>query len=436
MKVLYEMTYATRGQSGIPRDTKALAQILLSADGIQSDLVLNPRSFTKRRNPRTEDLKWTSNELGDALRLEPGRSAIPSVFLSALILLQSFSLIRVVSMLKLDVMQLKNVFKFLHLTSDSKHESDSNIFLLSISYLARFARPGFLPPFRIRTSGYDLFIQQQADPIQVDKKTPHIVRLHDFLPISHPQYFDQNGVKVFSKSLRVMLKGSKKIWVMDSSSTAEEFKTYFGDTLDVRVVPCVVKATGIQDATVKLKKNQICIVNTIEPRKRVSLAIAGFRNAKERGLLPQDWQLVIVGNEGWQEKALVGNLRKQIFGVDIVFKEGAPDFELESVYAESKIVLSTSAAEGSGLPPLEGMAYGCLPVVSDIPQHHETVMDLGLYFKIDTPQEVAKKLGEALEVLSGKEVEISRRLINHVQKNYSEEVISKKWLDLIKGVKN
>jgi glycosyltransferase involved in cell wall biosynthesis len=223
---------------------------------------------------------------------------------------------------------------------------------------------------------------------------------------------------------------------MDSKATAEEFKTYFGDTLDVRVVPCVVKTTGIQDATLKVKKNQICIVNTIEPRKRVSLAIAGFRDAKERGLLPQDWQLVIVGNEGWQEKALVGNLHKQIFGADIIFKEGAPDFELEKVYAESKIVLSTSAAEGFGLPPLEGMAYGCLPVVSDIPQHHETVMDLGLYFKTDTPQEVAEKLGEALKVLSGKEVEISNRLINHVQKNYSEEVISKKWLDLLEGVKN
>jgi len=59
-----------------------------------------------------------------------------------------------------------------------------------------------------------------------------------------------------------------------------------------------------------------------------------------------------------------------------------------------------------------------------------------LYFKTDTPQEVAEKLGEALKVLSGKEVEISNRLINHVQKNYSEEVISKKWLDLLEGVKN
>jgi glycosyltransferase involved in cell wall biosynthesis len=436
MKILYEMTYATRGQSGIPRDTKALAQILLSADGIQSDFVLNPRSYTKRRNLRAKDLKWISNELGDALRREPGRSPIPSVFLSALILLQSFSLIRLVTMLKLDAMQSKNVFNFLHLANKSQHASESNIFLLSISYLARFARPSYLKPFRIRTPRYNLFIQQQSDPIQVDKKTLHIVRLHDFLPISHPQYFDQNGVKVFSTSLRVMLKGSKKIWVMDSKATAEEFKTYFGDTLDVRVVPCVVKTTGIQDATLKVKKNQICIVNTIEPRKRVSLAIAGFRDAKERGLLPQDWQLVIVGNEGWQEKALVGNLHKQIFGADIIFKEGAPDFELEKVYAESKIVLSTSAAEGFGLPPLEGMAYGCLPVVSDIPQHHETVMDLGLYFKTDTPQEVAEKLGEALKVLSGKEVEISNRLINHVQKNYSEEVISKKWLDLLEGVKN
>ena len=223
---------------------------------------------------------------------------------------------------------------------------------------------------------------------------------------------------------------------MDSEHTANEFKAYFGEKLDVRVVPCVVTAKGLQRSNGIAKKNQICVVNTIEPRKRVGLAIAGFRDAKERGLLPPDWQLIIVGNEGWQEKTLAGNLRKQAFGTDIQFKESAPDFELDKIYAESKIVLSASAAEGFGLPPLEGMAFGCLPVISSIPQHHETVKDLGLYFEDDIPQNVAKKLAEALVTLEGKEIEIAENLMNYVKENYSEEVISKKWLEILQGVKN
>ncbi len=433
MKILYEMTYATRGQSGIPRDAKTLAQVLINDDDIHSDFLLNPRSYTKKTRATNQVSQWASNELGDALRPEPGRSAIPPVFISVLILLQSFSARRTVSKLKLDSSQTKNVFDFLKLKVGNNQDSKSRVYLLSLSYLARFARVSFLGPFKIKTSEYDFFIQQQVDPIQVSKRTKHIVRLHDFLPISHPQFFDQNGVKVFSKSLRLMLKGRDKTWVMDSHQTARDFKEYFGEELDVHVIPCVVKVKDSNLGESSVRKNQLCMVNTIEPRKRVNLAIAGFREAKTSGLISEDWELVIVGNEGWQEKSLVGNLRKQLFGTDIRFMESAPDFELEKVYKESKILLSTTAAEGFGLPPLEGMAHGCLPVVSDIPQHHETVGDFGFYFSGDEPMNVAAKIGEAVHSLDGQELSMARRLMQHVQERYSEQVISKLWSELLKS---
>lgn len=436
MKILYEITYATRGQSGIPKDTIALAKILLNSDGLQSDLVLNPKSYTGRKKKNKKNLKWVSNELGDALRDDPGRTVIPKRILSALILLQSFSPSRFVQMSKLNKMHSVNVFSFLNLMPNLKQKYESQILLLLLSYASRFVRPGYLKPFRIKTSEYDIFIQQQVDPISISRKTKHIVRLHDILPISHPQYFNQNAVQIFSKSLTLMLKGSKKIWVMDTQHSANEFKEYFGDELDVRVVPCVVQAKRLH-AEIQMKKlNQICLVNTIEPRKRTKMAIDGFMEAKRRALLPQDWQLVIVGKEGWQEKLLTKNLRGQVFGPDIVFKENCSDFELETVYSESKIVLSATAAEGFGLTPLEGMAYGCLPVVSDIPQHHETIQDLGLYFEGELPQRIAEKLGQALEVLSKNELEVSKKLMKHIRTNYSEELISKKWLDLLLGVQN
>jgi glycosyltransferase involved in cell wall biosynthesis len=435
VRILYEMTYATRGQSGIPRDAKSLAQVLLNNQSVKTDFLLNPRSYTKKKRSSNQVSKWVSNELGDALRREPGRSAIPSVFISGLILLQSFSLRRTVFKLKLDEMQTANVFDFLKLKVDGDIKSNHSIFLLSISYLSRFARPSFLGPFRMGTKEYDFFIQQQADPMRVSKRTKHIVRLHDFLPISHPQFFDQNGVKVFSKSLRVMLKDQDKIWVMDSKQTAKDFKTNFGESLNVHVIPCVVKVKT-QNEFNPLRKNQVCMVNTIEPRKRVGLAIAGFREAKTAGLIPEDWEFVIVGNEGWQEKSLVGNLKKQLFGSDIRFMEGAPDFELEKIYAESKILLSTSAAEGFGLPPLEGMAHGCFPVVSDIPQHRETVGEHGLFFEGDNPTNVARKLSEAVEIIEKSNVTSSANLVEYVKANYSEEVIANMWSTLIEVESN
>ena len=97
---------------------------------------------------------------------------------------------------------------FNHLNMEQNATSESKIFLILVSYGARFARLGFLP-------------------------------------ITHPQFFDDLGVKLFSKSLRIMLKGQKKIWVMDSVASAVLFKATFGEDLDVRVIPCAVSLGDI-----------------------------------------------------------------------------------------------------------------------------------------------------------------------------------------------
>jgi glycosyltransferase involved in cell wall biosynthesis len=224
-----------------------------------------------------------------------------------------------------------------------------------------------------------------------------------------------------------MLSGRSKIWVMDSTQSAVEFKANFGADLDVRVIPCVINSNQSFEKLSQLKKNQICIVNTIEPRKRTSLAIAGFKEAKNLGKISEDWKLFIFGNEGWQEKSLVESLRRNGFGQDVVFIEGASDFELEKIYAESRIVLSASAAEGFGLPPLEGMAHGCLPVVSDIPQHRETMGDLAFYFDGNDPSGIAAQLGQAINELKLNQDEIIKSTTKYVIDNFSALVIAKQW---------
>jgi glycosyltransferase involved in cell wall biosynthesis len=435
VKILYELTYATRGQSGVPRDAGSVAKVLVNTGEFETDLVLNPRTRTQRSTFKKPREVWESEILGNALRREPGRSVIPSYLNSGLIFLQSLSLKRKVRFYFLNEKMNANALAYLKLGKLGGKIEKTRIALISLSYLARFSRPEFLKPFMLDTSGYDVFIQQQVDPISVTKNTIHIVRLHDFLPVTHPHLFDLIAVKVFTKSLRIMLKGKKKVWVMDSESTANEFKAYFGTNQDVRVIPCSISSGKFVSAQVDMpRKNQICIVNTIEPRKRVSLAIAGFREAKTLGKLPADWKLVIMGAEGWQEGNLAAGLRKGLFGKDIIFVENAPDFQVQQIFCESKIVLSASIAEGFGLPPLEGMMNGCVPVVSDIPQHRETVRGNGFYFSGEKLQDIAIALGEAATLLESGDSEIANNLKNYVEENYSEQVIGNMWENLVNSL--
>lgn len=432
MNILYELTYATRGNSGIPRDTLAVAKILQADPNFHTDFLLNPKGLTHRGKLIPKKEKWASVDLGNALRKEPGRSVLPRLLQTPVLALQAISLFP--SVIPFPVGKALRDETFGHLNMPQNSSGISKIFLIPMSYAARFARPGFLPPFKIRKSDLDIFIQQQVDPIAVPKSVTHIVRLHDFLPITHPQFFDDMAVKLFSKSLRIMLKGHKKTWVMDSKASAELFKASFGKDLDVRVIPCAVML-GDRDFGSITKHKQVLVLNTIEPRKRVMMAIEGFKRAKSQGILDRDWKLVIAGSEGWQEGNLISKLRKFKFGHDVVFSESPTDFEVKTLLAESQILLSTSAAEGFGLPPLEGMAFGCIPVISDIPQHRETVGDHGFYFDGSKAIGVATALGLAAEKASTGDLKLMSELRDHIEKNFSFETITAKWDELLGSLK-
>ena len=433
MRVLYDITYATRGMSGIPKDTRDVGQILINSDQIKVDFILNSYSYVARGN--REKGFWIERQIGSSLRVDPTRELLPPLFLKFLIAIQSLSIFRRVKTRTAEPRQAENILNFFNLKNLGLNQQNPSVRFFVISYFARFVRPRYRRPFRLDTPGYDFFVQQQVDPIEVKGNTIHIVRLHDILPISHPQYFDAIAVHAFAKSLEVMLKHGDKVFVVDTESTANEFRERFGKNLDVRSIPCVIESVDVGVKTKISRRNQICVVNTIEPRKRVSLAIDGFLLGKIKGDIPLDWELHIVGKEGWLQRDLVEKLKKGWFGDDVVYHGDVTSFQLDRIYLESKIVLSTSVAEGFGLPPLEGMARGCLPVISNIPQHLETIGDLGIYFHGNDPILVSKALSEAISLLSENPENLSTELTNHVVERFSERVISKKWVELLESLK-
>jgi glycosyltransferase involved in cell wall biosynthesis len=77
------------------------------------------------------------------------------------------------------------------------------------------------------------------------------------------------------------------------------------------------------------------------------------------------------------------------------------------------------------------MAHGCFPVVSDIPQHRETVGVYGLFFEGDNPTSVALKLSEAVSIIEKSNPDLSVSLVQHVKTHYSEDVIANMWTTLI-----
>jgi len=352
--VLYDLSYATRGNSGIPGECRSLGNALHTE--LQGDVhfLLSPKTFHSRVLNQVSSPENSGYLLTKTLKSLNGRSIIPGKVSTLLTILQSLSLNSTTRLRVVPSVLSENALAFLGI---SKKEITGGLFLSPISIATRFARPKLLRPFNLKTKNFDFFIQQQIDPIAVTSGTTHIVRLHDILPITHPQYFEDLSVYMFRKGLSMLLKDPEIVWVMDTKASVSDFKKVYPHVKKVFAIPCVVGSQFNFENQSKKVKNSFLALGTIEPRKQTRLILEAFRFAKDSGALPEDSILQIVGNYGWQESQLYEELKSNHFGVDISFHERKSDIEVAELLRKSEFIISASAAEGFGLTPLEGMLF-------------------------------------------------------------------------------
>ena len=238
MKVVYEATYATRGKTGIPRDARNLITIFnnLNLDSLTVIFFLKDTILGLFRKKNVEYKR--SLLIGSAFRPDvSSRSLIPTQLRALLLGRESMRFNHNVRMIELSASEKQSVLESLEISKIGANSE--TIKLALINYRSRLARPRLLTTFKLKSVNADIFVQQQVDPIKVDSRVAHVLRLHDILPITHPQFFDSLSVRNFNKSFHKMIK-SKPFIVMDSPSCAIELETKFGLKGKVFVVPPVV----------------------------------------------------------------------------------------------------------------------------------------------------------------------------------------------------
>jgi len=88
---------------------------------------------------------------------------------------------------------------------------------------------------------------------------------------------------------------------------------------------------------------------------------------------------------------------------NVEFTGFVSDRELIRWYQKSKVVCQLSYYESFGMAPAEGMACGCVPVVTDKGALPEVVGDTGFYVPYGDPKATAEAIEKALNSNKGKE---------------------------------
>lgn len=230
-----------------------------------------------------------------------------------------------------------------------------------------FAKTLFVGPKKIN---YDVLICNSTFPIVAKNvKSINIRRLHDVIPLSHPEYFTMKSRLHFRKILKKLEKIDNTYFVFPSDFSKIEFQRYSHNIPEkyLRVIPVGIDLDNFSYS--KSKKNRIAVVGTIEPRKNVKQIIDCFLKLQEKGFLV-DWELLIIGRRGWkiprQLKTLIKNPPK-----NVRFLENEGETEKYELLAEAKIGICLSVVEGFSITPIEFALSGCSLILSKIPVHFE-----------------------------------------------------------------
>jgi glycosyltransferase involved in cell wall biosynthesis len=180
-----------------------------------------------------------------------------------------------------------------------------------------------------------------------------------------------------------------------------------------------------------VKGKYFLYVGNAYPHKNLERLIDAF----ELVLKDTECKLVLAGDDKFFYPRLESLVRVRKLERSVIFIGQADDKQLINLYSFASCLVFPSLMEGFGLPNLEALSCGCLPVISDIPVFREIWKTKLPLFNPDSPQSMARALSEVMKMPKGKYSEKINSAVKSVKK-YSWLDTTRKTLELYQTIAN
>jgi len=231
-------------------------------------------------------------------------------------------------------------------------------------------------------------------PFQIRKshKIVKFLTVYDLIPILYPQWFGNVENERNSETLNTL--DSKKDWVICiSQATKNDLCNYLPSLDPARVFVTHLAADfnkfypcNNPEKLAKVKRKYkvpigqyLLGLSTLEPRKNLPHLVRCFAQTVLQQNL-QDLSLVLVGNPGWEFKALIDEITQYQSSLKnrIILTGRVEDEDLPALYSGAVAFVYPSLYEGFGLPPLEAMCCGTPVITSNTSSLPEVVDNAAL----------------------------------------------------------
>jgi alpha-1,3-rhamnosyl/mannosyltransferase len=206
-----------------------------------------------------------------------------------------------------------------------------------------------------------------------------LTTVFDFSPLTHPDVHQEVVRMAFAEAWATAERDTHA-FVAVSGPTANHVRQRVGPGRTVFQVPCGLSAPFDQEAdheTLAAGRSGVLYVGTIEPRKNVGLLLEASRRLSDRN---RRIPVTLIGKRGWGFDTFERELAAT---PDATWLGYADDETVLGHYRRAAIAACPSLLEGFGLPTLEAMAQGALPLIAPDPALMELVGDPELALPLD-----------------------------------------------------
>jgi glycosyltransferase involved in cell wall biosynthesis len=224
--------------------------------------------------------------------------------------------------------------------------------------LRRKYNNSFVPLFRPR---HPLVFTDPREVIYAALKPWDVVLVHDVGPLSHPELYDADTEATYRKAF-LKMQAVKPFLLFVSESSRDAYAEYFGrDYAAMRITyinPRKELEADPAEPVIGVPEKFLLTVGAIGRRKNHAEALKAYAQS---GLNARGIAYVICGGPEPGAEAVM-NLARQTPGV--ILTGYLPDAQLNWLYSQSLGFVLPSLLEGFGVPAMEAILHGAVPLVT------------------------------------------------------------------------
>lgn len=231
----------------------------------------------------------------------------------------------------------------------------------------------------------------------------HVITVHDLNFLHYPQFLTDESRRYYNGQIEGAVRQADHI-LADSEATRQDMMTMLGvpgEKITVHMLgvdesfkPLPADALAAARKTLELPETYFLFLGTFEPRKNIPGLLAAYQALYAAD--PSAPPLVLAGNRGWMFDETMAQIQAMNLGSRVLWRENIPQALLPALYGSACALVTPSFYEGFGLPALEAMACGTVPIVSNRSSLPEVVGDVGAQIDPDDPQTLTNALRRVL----------------------------------------